>query len=437
MKTLAINGGNPIRKISLPSYQVFNEEEAKCAYYVVKSGILSDYLGCWDSAFYGGEQVQAFEKEWADYFKSKHAVSVNSNTSGIITALGAVGVGPGDEVIVSPYSMSISASAPIFWGALPVFADIEPDYFCLNPDDIERKITPRTKAIIVVDIFGQPFNVERIKEIAKKNNLYIIEDCAQAPGAKYNNEFAGTLGDIGIFSLNYHKHIHTGEGGMIITDDDDLAVRCQLIRNHAETVVDDMGYQGSPVNMVGMNLRMTEIEAGIGRIQLSKLDGLLKKRLNNVRMLEEGLSDLPFLTMPKIRDSAEHAYYIHVMKYDETSTGVSRADFVDAVNYELMPAGKNDTRNSMLSCGYVKPLYLQSLYQNKTGIGKACYPFTNPVYEDVSYTKGLCPVTEEMHFEKVIINDLIHASLTESDMKDIIDAFHKVTDNLDELKQQV
>lgn len=435
MAKLAVNGGAPIRKAQLPNYTVMGEEEAKAAYDVVKSGVLSDFLGCWDDAFFGGVQVKAFEKEWAEHFHVKHAISVNSNTSGILVALGAAGIGPGDEVIVSPYSMSISASAPLFWGALPVFADIESEYFCLDVKDVERKITPRTKVIIAVDIFGLPFDAAPLRALAKKHNLIIIEDCAQAPGAKLHGTYAGSLGDIGIFSLNYHKHIHTGEGGMIVTNDDDLALRCQLIRNHAEAVVDGLGYKGNPANLVGMNVRMTEVEAAIGRVQLGRLESLLDTRIENVHRIENGLKGIPFLTMPSVRPDAKHAYYVHVMKYDAKKAGVSREKFVNAVNAELLPSGENTTRNSMLSGGYVKPLYLQSLYQKKTGIGAARYPFCNPVYGDsVSYPKGLCPVTERMHFEEVITSDLIHASLTKSDVDDIIAAFIKVAENIAELK---
>jgi dTDP-4-amino-4,6-dideoxygalactose transaminase len=435
MARLAIKGAKPIRQSPLPNYQVMGEDEAKAAYDVVKGGILSDFLGSWGPEFFGGEQVQELEKEWAQHFKVKHAVSVNSNTSGLITALGAIGIGPGDEVIVSPYSMSISAAAPLFWGALPVFADIDPDYFCLNVDDIERKITKRTKAILAVDIFGQVFDHQRLRELARPRRIAVVEDCAQAPGAKAGDLFSGSLGDIGIFSLNYHKHIHTGEGGVIVTNDEDLATRCRLIRNHAEAVVDEMGYQGNPANLVGMNLRMTEVEAAIGRVQLRKLDSLVDRRIQNVERIEKGIDGIPFLTMPAVRKNSKHVYYAHVLKFDSVKAGASREQFVKAVNAELVPDGVNASRNSMLGCGYVKPLYLQSLYQRRIGIGAAHFPFENPMYDTKpSYDRGLCPVTERMHFQEVIVSDLIHPGLERHDCQDIIDAFSKVSESMDELR---
>lgn len=237
MSKLAIKGGKKIRTQKFLSSNTISKEEQAAANRVLKSGILSRFLGTWHEDFYGGPEVRAFEKEWAKYFKVKHAIAVNSATSGLFCAIGASGVGPGDEVIVSPYTMGASAIAPLIYNAIPVFADIEKDYFCVSPESIEKNITKRTKAIVAVDIFGQAYDANKINKIAKKHNLIVIEDCAQAPGASYKGKLTGTLGDIGIYSLNYHKHIHTGEGGVVVTNDDKLADKIRLIRNHAEVVV--------------------------------------------------------------------------------------------------------------------------------------------------------------------------------------------------------
>ena len=285
---LAINGGKPVRTKPFPAYRVIGKEEERAVIIVLRSGVLSRYLGAWHEDFYGGEEVRAFEKEWAKYFGVKHAIACNSASTALQMAVGAAGIGPGDEVIVSPYSMTISATAPLFYGAIPVFADVEKDYFCLDPKSVEERISKKTKAIIAVDIFGQPYDADKINKIAKKHGLIVIEDCAQAPGAKYGGKFAGTLGDIGVYSLNYHKHIHTGEGGVMVTNDDVLAERARLIRNHAESVVGPKG-EKNLVNMLGSNYRMTELAAAIGRAQLKKLKGLVDKRVTNVNYINKNL----------------------------------------------------------------------------------------------------------------------------------------------------
>ncbi|MCB9062414.1 MAG: DegT/DnrJ/EryC1/StrS family aminotransferase [Halobacteriovoraceae bacterium] len=435
MTKLAIHGGSKVRNKLFPGYFVLGEEEAQAAYNVVKSGILSKYLGCWHEDFFGGPQVQAFEKEWGELFESIHCVSVNSNTSGIICALGAIGLGPGDEVIVTGYSMSISASAPLFYGATPVFADVEDDCFCISPKSIESKITPNTKAIIAVDIFGQPSDFDELNRIKKQYNLMIIEDTAQAPYAKFRNKFAGNLGDIGIFSLNYHKHIHTGEGGMIVTDNDDLAMRCRLIRNHAEAVVDGMKYDGDLTNMIGMNLRMPEIEAAIGRSLLKKLPSLINMRLENVQYMEEKLKKIDFLTMPKVREHATHVYYAHPMKFDSAkANNKTRSQFVQAVRAELMPCEKRETEGVLIGEGYVKPLYLQSVYQKKIAFGKANYPFESPLNKNpMNYERGICPITEDLHFNKLISHELMRPGMSKEDLDDVCNAFIKVAENLEQL----
>ncbi len=435
MSKLAINGGSKIRKDLFPSYDVLGEEEAMAAYNVVKSGVLSKYLGCWHKDFFGGPEVQAFEEEWSIMFNAKHSISVNSNTSGIICALGALNIGPGDEVIVSGYSMSISASAPLFYGAIPVFADIEENYFCLDPKSVESKITHRTKAVIVVDIFGQPYDYEGFQKLKNKYGIKIIEDTAQAPYSTLNGSYCGTLGDIGIYSLNYHKHIHTGEGGMIVTNDSEIATRLQLIRNHAEAVVDGMNYQGDRTNMIGFNMRLPEIEAAIGRSLLKKLPHLIRERVDNVRYLESKIKDIPFLTMPKIRHGAEHSYYVHSIRYDKThAESVHRNDYINALKAELSPCLKREDDGVLIGAGYVKPLYLQSLYQSKIGFGKLNYPFNDPNNLSItSYDKGICPVTERMHFEEVITHELMRPGLSKFDLDDISNAFLKVADNLNEL----
>ena len=434
MSHLAINGGDKIRTRPFPAYNMIGREEEKAVVDVMRSGILSRFLGSWHRDFYGGPQVQALEREWAEYYNVKHAIAVNSATSGLYCAVGATGAGPGDEVIVSPYTMSASASAALVYNAIPVFADIEEDYFCLDPDSVEERITPRTKAIVVVDIFGLPYDAGRINAIAERHNLTVIEDAAQAPGVKSGAKYAGTLGDIGVYSLNYHKHIHAGEGGIIVTDDDERAERMRLIRNHAEAVVEQMG-RTHLVNMLGFNFRMTEIEAAITREQLKKLKGIMKSWRENVRYLEGKLATIPCLGMPRVRPGCEHAYYVHPVKFRSDVAGISRECFVDAVKAELTHYVNREGEGVKIGCGYVQPLYLQPLYQRKTVYGDGGFPFVAPFYNgEVRYEKGICPVCEDMHETQLFTHELMRPSLSRDDLDDVASAFSKVWEYREELQ---
>jgi len=416
MTILAINGGKPVRDKPFPQYVTIGEAEKRAVMEVLDSTVLSKFLGEWEPDFYGGARVQQLERAWEAYFGTKHAVSVNSATSGLNAAVGAAGVGPGDEVIVSPYTMSASVTAALIYGGIPVFADIDAETFCLSPQSIREHLSPYTKAIIVVDLFGHPAQMDEIMQIAREHNLVVIEDAAQAPGAKYHGRYAGTLAHMGVFSLNYHKTIHCGEGGVVVTDDADLAERLQLIRNHAEAVVKDKGVRNI-VNMVGFNYRMTEIEAAIATEQLKKLEDLLAARNAAAQFLGKRLSRLPGITLPHVAPQVRHGYYVYAMKYDAKLTGVSRGRFAAAMQAEGIPLGQ----------GYVEPLYMAPLFQQRIAFGKDGFPFSYPGYKgQVSYAAGACPVTERLHYVELMTADICHAGMKEKDLVDVATAFEKV-----------
>ncbi len=435
MVQLAIKGGKSVRSPNnlFPVYNPIGKEEREAAVRVIDSGALSKYIGEWDPAFYGGPEVQAFEKEWAQKFGVKHAIAMNSATSALIASIGALGIEPGDEVIVSPYSMVISATAVLFYGGVPVFADIESEYFCLDPHSVEGAVTPRTKAIVVVDLLGQPHDADAINAIAKKHGLKVLTDCAQSPSALYKGKMAGTLSDIGVYSLNFHKHIHTGEGGFAVTNDDDLADRLQLIRNHAEAVVEAKGTKNI-VNMVGQNYRLTEVLAAIGREQLKKLDGLVEQRLKNISYINERCMDMPGFRPATARPDTKHVYYMQPFLYDEAQTGIPRGAFFDAIKAELAASRGQEEEGILMGQGYVKPIYLMPIFQKHIAFGSKGFPFKSEFYKGtVRYEKGMCPVVERLHEKELITNDLMRPGMSGRDLDDVIEAFHKVYQYREEL----
>ena len=435
LSELAFFGGSPVREELFPAYQYIGAEEKQAAAAVIDTGVLSRYVGGQHPDFMGGPSVRTFEAHWAETFSSKYALAVNSATSGLYAAVGAVGVGPGDEVIVSPYTMVASVTAAIIYNAVPVFADIDPDTFCLSAESIQDKITSRTKAIIVVHLFGHPADMDPIMNIARANNIAVIEDVAQAPFASYKGQPAGSIGDIGVFSLNSNKHIHTGEGGVVTTNQPELAERVSLIRNHAEAVVGKRGIKDI-VNMVGFNFRMNEIEAAIGLCQLKKGPSLVDQRCKNVAYLEAKLDGLPGITIQKCPDDVRHVYYVHPLKFDSNALNISRKIFVDALKAELPETKLKEGEGPLIGAGYVRPIYLEPMFQNQIAFGENGCPFNHPYYSGiVNYTKGLCPETETAHFETLITHELMRPPMTENDLDDVARAFEKIVENISALRR--
>ena len=429
--TPAILGGNKLVTKSLNSRVTMGDAEKKAAIDIINSDVLSAFIGGPGKHFLGGEKVLEFEKAWADKYGFKHAISVNSWTTGLMVAVGACGIEPGDEVICSPFTMSASATSVLFYGGIPVFADINEEDFCIDPASIESKITNRTKAILVVHIFGGPANMDAIMKIAKKYKLRVIEDGAQSPGVFYKGKPVGAIGDIGGFSLNFHKHIHTGEGGMLVTNDDNIAFKAQLIRNHGENFADQLP-KDQLSNIIGSNYRLTEIQSAIGIEQLKRLPGILEHRLQLVKYIRKELQQFSFLTLPlKEEENSNHAYYVYPMRFDAKKAGISRSLFVKAVNAEFPIA--EGYESVPLTEGYVKPLYLNPIYQEKIAIGTKGFPFNYNEGIEYNYDKGICPNVEKMHFEEFICSPIIREPLTIEDMKDFISAIKKVYTNASEI----
>lgn len=429
MPKLALLGGEPVRRHLFPAHNTIGSEEKQAAMEVLDSGNLSQFLGSWSADFYGGPKVQEFERLWAAHAQTKIAYSVNSNTSGLVAAVGACDLGPGDEVIVSPYTMTASAIAPLAYGAVPVFADIDPRTFCLDPASIEQRITAQTKAILVVHLFGHPADMDGINALAGKHGLRVIEDCAQSPDSYYHGEMVGGLGDLGVFSLNYHKHIHTGEGGLVTTNNEGLAEKVALIRNHGECVVEDKGTMDL-VNTFGFNYRLTELQAAIGIEQLKKLPNLMEIRRRNSKFLDERLGQFEGLTPPYLEADCVHSFYTQSYLYDAKIVGIPRDTFLAALRAEL-PSSYGREKDSLIGGGYAYPLYLEPIYQKRVG---QC-SFNCPRYEGrVSYEPGLCPITERMHYSELFTLEYNRPGMTQSDLQDVVDGFEKVYAHRGELR---
>ncbi|OGT35867.1 MAG: pyridoxal-5'-phosphate-dependent protein [Gammaproteobacteria bacterium RBG_16_51_14] len=419
---LALFGGPKTIQTTFKRYNSIGPEELEAANHVIESGVLSQFLGVWGEDFFGGPKVQQFERACEAYFGVKHAITVNSWTSGLVAAVGAIGIEPGDEIIVTPWTMSASATAILHWNAIPVFADIDPETFNLDPKSVVANITPYTKAIMVADIFGQSADMDELMAIAAKHGLKVISDTAQALGALYKGKYAGTVAHVGGYSLNYHKHIHTGEGGVLVTNDDEIAERLQLIRNHAEVVVGDKGVINLS-NMIGHNFRLGEIECAMGIEQLKKLSGFVKSRQCLANRLSEGLSGLRGLRTPVVKPDRTHAYYVYPMVLDIKELGVSR----ERIHAGLQAEG-------MTVSNRYQNIHLLPMYQKKMAYGSRGFPWTSDIcHRDVSYSKGICPVAEELNNSTYLGFGMCVYDLSDQDIDLIVNTFQKVWASMDEL----
>ena len=419
---LAIKGGDKVIKKSFLPYNSIGNEELEAASSVIKSGVLSKFLGTWSEDFYGGPKVLELEKLASKMFKVKHAVAVNSWTSGLIAAVGSLDIEPGDEIIVSTWTMCASATAILHWNAIPVFADIDPKTFNIDLKSIEKNISNKTKAIMAIDIFGQSCDMKGINLLAKKYNLKVITDTAQAPGSYTDGKLTGTLADVGGFSLNYHKHIHCGEGGILVTNDDEIYERLTLIRNHGEAVVEDK--KVSKINnIIGYNFRLGEIEAAIAIEQLKKLEDIVANTQSLVKRFNDGIKDLNGLITPYITVNNTHAYYVYPLLLDPTIIKTERKKIIDALNAEGLDFWE----------GFIT-VHMYPMYQKKIAYGSKGFPWKSEFSRNnISYKKGICPVAEKYQDELFFGYGFCTHELSFEDIDLMIMAFRKVWKNLNEL----
>jgi perosamine synthetase len=418
---LALLGGTPVRSKPFPPYPIIGDEEKQAVLEVLDSGKLSTFLAVPGEYFLGGKKIKEFERRFAKYHGVEYVVAFNSGTAALHAAVVAVGVQPGEEVIVPPYTFTSTATCALMHNAIPVFADVDNEVYGLDPKAVVRTITPLTRAMIPVHLFGHPANMDGLMALAREHNLKVIEDCAQAVGAKYKGRLVGTIGDCGVFSFVENKNIATGEGGMLITNNAAIAEAARMVRNHGEVILEDQKVRTYTSTMLGWNYRMTEMEAALGIVQFGRMDELNQARIDLADYLSEELQDIDGLCTPVVYPDAKHVYYVYAPKYDEEQMGIPRDVFVKALNAEGIPFG----------AGYVRPLYLTPLYHEKK-------PFAFKHYEgNATYNKGLCPMAERLHERELILTSIVRPPATFADMDDVAAAIHKIIKHRSELVQGI
>jgi dTDP-4-amino-4,6-dideoxygalactose transaminase len=409
MAKLAINGGEKTRTEPWPGWPIVDDTDRKALLGVLESGV-------WGT---GGQQVPAMIREFADFHDATHGVAVTSGTSALETALRAADIGAGCEVIVPPYTFIATANAPIMVGAVPVFADIDPDTYCLDPAAAEAAITPFTRAIICVHIGGSPCNMDAFLALAEKHNLVVIEDCAQAHGAEWRGKKVGAIGHLGAFSFQSSKNVCSGEGGIVLTNHAEFAARAWSIANVGR-VPEGAWYDH---RVLGSNLRLTEFQAALIRCGLKRLPELMDRRDENGFYLRERLDGILGVGATTMHEGAtRHAWHLFIGKhYAEEFGGLPRDKFIEAVGAEGIPMAR----------GY-NPLYREPLFQQ--GWNPESCPFACKFYGGkVDYTTVNCEVTE-----RVCSTEgwwLYQSSLlgTKRDMDDIVAAIEKVRANVQEI----
>lgn len=392
LNTLAINGGTPVRTKPFPEWPIFDETEEKLLLEVFHSGK-------WGGT--GRIKLPEFERQFANLHGAKHAVSVANGTIAITLALQAAGIEPGDEVIIPSYTFIATATATLLLGAIPVFVDVEEDTLLLNPELVESAITPKTKGIIAVHIAGAPANMTRLREIADKHGLIIMEDAAQAVGSRWEGRGAGTLGDVATFSLQSSKNINAGEGGIILTNSDHIADMAWSLSNCGR-IKNGAWYQHEHV---GWNFRMTEMQAAIGLGQLTRLQQQNDTRERNAAKLTQLLSSIPgIVTLKRDPRITTHAYHLYMFKLEsELAARIEKSDFIAKMNAEGVHANP----------GYI-PLHLNDAIIRDSAKRSG----QHRIYD--------CPVTERLCKREVVWLHQNQLLGPEEDMDDIAEAIAKV-----------
>ncbi|BDZ66866.1 DegT/DnrJ/EryC1/StrS family aminotransferase [Methanobacterium ferruginis] len=356
---------------------LIGKEEIEEVEKVLKSGFIAQ-----------GPKVAEFEEAFASYVGTEHAIAVSSGTTALHLALLAAGVGAGDEVITTPFSFAATGNCALYVGARPVFVDIDPKTYNINPELIKGAITEKTKAILPVHLYGQPAQMDSINTIAEEHDLVVIEDAAQAHGAMFQDKKVGSLGDMGCFSFYPTKNMTTSEGGMITTNNPEMADKARILRAHGEKE----RYQHE---ILGYNFRMTDIAASIGLVQLKKLDGFNQKRIENAEYLTEHIKVLNGIKPPYVSPEVRHVFHQYTIRVEDGK----RKDIMEYLNQEGIGTGIH----------YPIPIYKQKLYQ------------------DLGY-HDKCPETEKAASE--VLSLPVHPALSIEELEKIVISLEAGSENI-------
>ena len=408
MAKLAINGGSPIRTKPFPKWPVWDQNEINNLKKVVESGK-------WGSM--QGNMVKTFADKFASYHQAKQGICVNSGTVALSVALKSVGIGRGDEVILPAYTFVASATAILDTGAIPVFVDIDPQTYNIDAAGIENAITEKTAGIMPVHFGGRPAEMDRILSIAKKHDLKVIEDAAQAWGSEWNHQKVGAIGDAGGFSFQSSKNITSAEGGIILTNDDETAQFCRSFSNCGR-VEGGVWYEHY---YLGGNYRMTEFQAAVLLAQFDRYPELKQKREKNAHFLNKHLSQIKGVEIlsndPKVTSNSYHLYIWRYKK--EHFNNIPKSKFIEAMQKEGV----------VLSAGYSIPLYAQPLFKNQAFGSRG-----KQVDLGIDYNAYHLAETEKGCYDEAIWFPQFVLLGDENDMKDIVNAILKVKENVSEIK---
>ncbi len=406
MSELALLGGEKAKKSPFGKGKRFGKEELKH----LEEALEQNTLFYWN-----GNKVKEFNEKFAQMYGVKHCVAASSGTASIHVGLGAAGVTAGDEVITSPITDMGSVIGILYQNAIPVFADLDPHTYNMDPESIEGKITEKTKAVLVVHLAGNPADMDAIMNIAKRYNLKVVEDCAQSYMCYYKGRLAGTIGDVGCFSLNDFKHISSGDGGMCIMNDEDTFLKAFKFadKNYSRLSQDAQALR--KIDFLAPNYRMTELQGAVALAQLDKLEWICQKRHEYGEGISKGIEGLQGIYPHMVTDGGRCSFWFYMFRINERELGASREEFSKSLAAEGVPN----------QAGYIPAcVYEYELFVKKNAYQGTDCPFGCKFYgKDINYYKGMCPVAEEILDTAVRIP--VNEFYTKQDMNEVIEAIRK------------